>query len=463
VIGRRIALLDGRQAGDEDLAPASAALSDLLEQAGAEVRTFPLRELKLTHCIGCFGCWLETPGVCCFRDAWPEVAQAIMESDTVVLLGAVSFGSYAPQLKLMVDRFLPTLLPYFGVYHGEVHHRPRYARYPRWVGIGAQRDGDAEEARLFKLLVARNAINFHAPSYAAEVVQSTDDGARLQDALRAALERQDPFPWREPVKSMMPAGQSLPAADDTEAGGGAGAARRALLLVGSPKTKSPSTSGVLGEELLGRLAAAGWQTESRTLRPSTFREAGEGELLAAVDQADLILLAFPLYIDTVPYLVTRALEVIAEHRRAAGDGARPQGLFALANNGFPEAHQNNLAFAVVRRCAVRSGMAWLGAMALGAGEGMIGGRPLEAKNGDGVPLFRVSQALDAAGAALARGEAPPAEAVQGMASVPIPYMPRPIWHRLFMKGAGSYWEKQAAGHGVSKADMLGAPHGAPAR
>ena len=457
MIGRKIALLDGRQAGDEDLAPASEVLSDLLGQAAAEVHTFPLRELKLTHCIGCFGCWLETPGMCRFRDAGPGIAQAIMESDVVILLTPVSFGSYAPQLKVMVDRFLPTLLPYFGLYHGEVHHRPRYARYPRWVGIGVQRAPDPEEARLFKLLLGRNAINFHAPSYAAEVVQSADDRARLQAALRSVLERKDPVPWREPVRHMMPAGQSLPDGSDAEAG------RRALLLVGSPKTKSPSTSGVLGEELLGRLAAAGWETESLTLKPSTFREPGEAELLAAVDKVDLILLAFPLYIDTVPYLVGKALEVVAEHRRAAGDGARPRGLFVLANNGFPEAHQNNLALSVARRSAARSGMTWLGGMALGAGEGMIGGHPLTAKGENGIPLFRVSQALDAAGAALARGEALPADAWRGMAKVPIPYMPRLIWHHMFIKGAASYWQKQAAGHGVSKADMLAAPHGAPAR
>ncbi len=225
----------------------------------------------------------------------------------------------------------------------------------------------------------------------------------------------------------------------------------------------PSSSGVLGEELLGRLAVAGWQTESLTLKPGTFREAGEAKLLAAVDRADLILLAFPLYIDALAYLVTKALEVIAEHRRAAGDGARPQGLFALANNGFPEAHQNNLALSILRRFAARSGMAWLGGMALGAGEGMIGGHPLEAKSADGIPLFRVSQALDAAGAALARGEALPAEAVQGMARVPIPYMPRLIWHRMFLRGAASHWQKRAVSNGISKADMLAAPHGAPAR
>ena len=453
--GRKVVLLDGRQAGDEDLAPASAVLSDLLEPA-AEVRTFALRELKLTHCIGCFACWLETPGVCRFRDAGREIAQAVVECDTVVLLTPVSFGGYAPQLKLMVDRFLPTLLPYFGLYHGEVHHRPRYARYPRWVGIGVQRAPDAEEARLFKLLVGRNAINFHAPSCAAEVVQTTDDRARLQEALRAALERRDPLPWREPVRSMTPAGEPLPA------GGDARAARRALLLVGSPKT-GPSTSGVLGEELLGRLAAAGWQTESLSLKPSTFREAGEAELLTAVDRADLVLLAFPLYIDELPYLVTKALDVIAGHRLAAGEGARTQGLCALANNGFPEAHQNNLAFAILRRFAARSGMAWLGGTAMGAGEAMLGGHPLEAKSASGIPLFRISQALDAAGVALARGEALPAEASEGMARVPIPSMPRFVWHRLFMRGAASFWQAQAASHGLSRAGMLAAPHGAPAR
>jgi multimeric flavodoxin WrbA len=455
VIGRKIALLDGRQAGDEDLAPASEVLRDLLEQAGAEVRTFPLCELKLTQCIGCFGCWLETPGLCRFSDAGPEIAQAIMETDTLVLLSPLSFGSYAPQLKVMVDRFLPTLLPYFGVYHGEVHHRPRYARYPRWVGVGVQRAPDTTEADIFKLLVGRNAINFHAPSYAAEVVQTTDDRPRLQEALRSALEREDPIPWRKPVRHMMPAGQSLPAA------GGAEAPRRALLLVGSPKTKSPSTSGVLGEELLGRLATAGWETESLTLKPSTFRETGESEFLAAVDRADLVVLAFPLYIDTVPYLVGKALEVVAEHRRAAGDGARPQGIFVVANNGFPEAHQNNLALSVVRLFAARSGMTWLGATAMGAGEAMLGGRPLTVKGENGIPLFRISQALDKAAAALALGEALPAEAWQEMAGVPIPHMPHFLWHRIFMRGAASWWRKEAAGNGVSKDAMLAAPHGAP--
>lgn len=98
MIGHKIALLDGRQAGEEDLAPAYAVLSDLLNQVRAEVRPFPLRELKLSHCIGCFACWLETPGVCRFRDAGREIAQALMQCDSVIRDGWASACS-APAMQ----------------------------------------------------------------------------------------------------------------------------------------------------------------------------------------------------------------------------------------------------------------------------------------------------------------------------------------------------------------------------
>ena len=81
--------------------------------------------------------------------------------------------------------------------------------------------------------------------------------------------------------------------------------RQALLIVGSPKTSSPSTSSVLGSYLLERLGGRGWETESLTLRASLNREEGEAALLASVDRAGLILLVFPLYADALPYLVTR--------------------------------------------------------------------------------------------------------------------------------------------------------------
>lgn len=45
---------------------------------------------------------------------------------------------------------------------GEVHHKPRYERYPRLMGVGVLPQPDEESERIFTTLVSRNAINLHA-------------------------------------------------------------------------------------------------------------------------------------------------------------------------------------------------------------------------------------------------------------------------------------------------------------
>src|SRR5262249_34542781 len=128
---------------------------------------------------------------------------------------------------------------------------------------------------------------------------------------------------------------------------------KALLIVGSPKTKTPSTSGVLGSYLLERLKDHGWEIDSLTLRASLRYDSGQQELLSATDNADLLLLTFPLYVDSLPFLVTKALELIASHRQTLPN-RRPQRLAIIANNGFPEATQNALALAICRCFADQS-------------------------------------------------------------------------------------------------------------
>jgi hypothetical protein len=47
---------------------------------------------------------------------------------------------------------------------------PRYPHFPRLVGIGVQTSLNAVDAHLFKMVVGRNAIIFHASSFATGVV-----------------------------------------------------------------------------------------------------------------------------------------------------------------------------------------------------------------------------------------------------------------------------------------------------
>jgi len=40
-----------------------------LNQAGWDADTFVLRDTKIAPCVGCFGCWVKTPGKCLIDDA----------------------------------------------------------------------------------------------------------------------------------------------------------------------------------------------------------------------------------------------------------------------------------------------------------------------------------------------------------------------------------------------------------
>jgi len=37
-------------------------LSDSLESSNHTVNILKLREMDIKHCVGCFGCWIRTPG-----------------------------------------------------------------------------------------------------------------------------------------------------------------------------------------------------------------------------------------------------------------------------------------------------------------------------------------------------------------------------------------------------------------
>jgi NADPH-dependent FMN reductase len=443
----KLVIVDGAGAADQDLAPIRQVLSQVLASNGAEVQIFPLREMKVAHCLGCFNCWIKTPGMCVEADAGREIAKALIRSDTAVLFTPVTFGGYSPELKKMVDHFIQLISPFFGMNHGEVHHQPRYARRPRLMVVGVQRKPNPDEARIFKTLAGRNAINLLPASFAVEVVCSAESADMLRRRFESLLNRSDALPFGDAAASVMP-GPVLP--DATIA---PGEARRALLIVGSPKTNEPSTSGALGNFLLDQLAKLGWETESLTLRGSLHRAEAQSELLSAADRASLVILAFPLYVDALPYLPTRALTMIAAHRQTARDPAQ-QRFVAIVNSGFPETHQNAVALAICREFASQCGMSWAGGLAFAAG-GTIGGQPLTDAKRNGPPVRYVIAALDMTAKALDKGLPVPAEAGKLIAKH---HIPAALWNRLYLFMASDSFRKLAEKNGISKETLLAQPY-----
>ncbi len=448
---RKIVILNGAKNGDDHLSSPFSVLTDILNHNNDDVKCYHLKEIKLAHCIGCFGCWIKTPGVCVASDESWEIIQTILQSDMTIFFSPVTFGGYSSTLKIVLDRFLPLLLPFFGKYYGDIHHLPRYSSYPRLVGIGIMRQFIKAEAELFKALVGRNAINFHAPSFAADVFSSEEDNETLNKQLQNVISRSDLFPVEKNIAKFFPKAD-MTSFDNKQEG-----SQNALLIVGSPKIKHQSTSSILGQYLIEIMKSNSWKTEVLTLKGNLTREKGQVELCSAVDRSDLIILAFPLYIDSLPYLVTKAFETIARHKKTL-QLKKPQHIFTLINNGFPEFRQNVLALAMCRCFADQCGISWAGALAFGAGEALGRGEDFTKPKRSGPPVKHIIKALDMAGADLAKGGAVSINAQSLISKTPIPLVPFGIWRWIYNKLGCKIWKQQALENGVREDKMYAKPY-----
>jgi len=208
----------------------------------------------------------------------------------------------------------------------------------------------------------------------------------------------------------------------------------AALIIGSPKGPN-STSNALGTYLLERLKEKGVSTNKIYIQQVLTSEQGMNTLFRSVGEADIIILASPLYADSHHSGVIAAMELI--HRDLKNKpGIKKQMMVAISNSGFPESSHNDPSLAISRRFALECGFEWAGGLALGGGES-IGGRPLEEAGG----LVRnVKKSLELAAGALARGEKLPEEAIRLMA---IPLVPK--WLYLLIGNIGWLWRAKKQG------------------
>lgn len=389
-----VLLLNGALGPDPLLDDLAARLRHDFEVRGATVDTVLLRIESVAWCQGCFECWTHTPGMCKINDAGRDLAREFVQADTVILLTPSRFGGYSSESKKLLDRTLGMLLPFFRRIDGETHHAPRYASRPRFGVLAVLDHADFDETSTVRVLAQRNAINFASTAQHTEVIHRHQSIGvalaacdRLVDALSAPPAPRAPL--RHPDE-LLPAMARRAAAQPP---------RDALVLVGSAKPRGESTSEALGIELLERLALHGVSGRVAHVHRDAHDKAGLATLVAAVRSVDLLVLATPVYIDALPWLMTRALEAIADDRRGLFDPP-PLAVTMIANCGFPEARHCAVARTIGALFARDALATWAGALQLGGGAIMNGRALPEA----GHVVARLAPALDRAARALAAGE-----------------------------------------------------------
>lgn len=125
---------------------------------------------------------------------------------------------------------------------------------------------------------------------------------------------------------------------------------------GSPKAKE-SASQVMIEYLLPKL-----EGHEVTVVHMNGR-IPDPEVLNRLCESDALLIAFPLYADTLPSHMLRLLTALEAH-----GFSKKTVLYSLVNNGFFEGEQNIVAIKQLRAFAKATGLVFGQAIGIGAGE-----------------------------------------------------------------------------------------------
>jgi len=141
-----------------------------------------------------------------------------------------------------------------------------------------------------------------------------------------------------------------------------------LLLAGSPKPIEKSGSAARGNAVIEGLEERGWTSEAVHLHTAIRSKTGTDEMVNAVDRADVIALAAPLYVDSLPAPTLRALERIAAHCRER-EHEHSTRFVSILVCGFVEPSQNGTCQRLLEQFAARARLEWVGSISLGGGGG----------------------------------------------------------------------------------------------
>ena len=59
---------------------------------------------SIHHCIGCFGCWIKTPGRRVIHDGYEDTGIEMGRCKELILISRCCYGSVSPFVKMVQDR-----------------------------------------------------------------------------------------------------------------------------------------------------------------------------------------------------------------------------------------------------------------------------------------------------------------------------------------------------------------------
>lgn len=129
----------------------------------------------IRHCVGCFGCWIKTPGKCVLKDGYDNLGELFSKSEKLTIISRCFYGCYSPFVKNVLDRSISYLLPFFKIKNNETHHKRRYQNNIQLEVHFYGENITIEERKTAKKLVKANCTNFSVKNYKISFSNSLDE------------------------------------------------------------------------------------------------------------------------------------------------------------------------------------------------------------------------------------------------------------------------------------------------
>lgn len=126
-------------------------------------------------CIGCFNCWVKTPGTCILPDGYGDYGRLLGACANFWIISRITYGGFSPFVKNVLDRNIGYLLPFFEIRGGEMHHTDRYPDKFRLSVFGYGSGVSDGEKQTFHDLVQANARNYHIEPPLIRIAASPED------------------------------------------------------------------------------------------------------------------------------------------------------------------------------------------------------------------------------------------------------------------------------------------------
>lgn len=296
------------------------AIHDLFDEP---LKIIKLGEQSINACIGCWNCWLKTPGRCVMKDKMSEIYPDYINSDTVILLMDTSQGFLNYQAKAFLDRSIPLFNPYIKIVDGECHHVTRYKSYPDMVFYFDKIGLTNKEKQVIEDYLYRVAYQFESKAY------------RIDDSLQ--------------LLQMQSRKVNRSSTDVTISG----PMDKLVIYNGSPR-RSGSNSAII----LNKVAEALYnRVEIRDLK-----EKDKWEMWADTFKSEKHVMFFmPLYVHAMPSNVMRFIEKLKPSQGS---------ISYFIQSGFPESSQSHYLEAYFEQLALRLGRTYIGTVIKGGVEGL---------------------------------------------------------------------------------------------